>query len=73
MSLQDLLYYETEARRAGYLSIAGTDEAGRGPLAGPVVAAAVIPRQVVTVGKSLIKFSGKRFHLSLPEMLSGDK
>ena len=49
MSLQNLLYYETEARRAGYLSIAGTDEAGRGPLAGPVVAAAVIlhPGQVM--------------------------
>jgi len=38
----DLLRYETELLRAGYVSIAGTDEAGRGPLAGPVVAAAVI-------------------------------
>jgi len=28
----------------GYNHIAGTDEAGRGPLAGPVVAAAVIIR-----------------------------
>ena len=33
---------EDEARQAGYPSIAGVDEAGRGPLAGPVVAAAVI-------------------------------
>lgn len=33
---------ETEARLAGLWPIAGTDEAGRGPLAGPVVAAAVI-------------------------------
>ena len=31
-----------EARRRGYRCIAGLDEAGRGPLAGPVVAAAVI-------------------------------
>jgi ribonuclease HII len=33
---------EADAWRAGYRSIAGIDEAGRGPLAGPVVAAAVI-------------------------------
>ena len=33
---------EQEARQAGARSIAGIDEAGRGPLAGPVVAAAVI-------------------------------
>lgn len=30
------------ARKAGYSLVAGVDEAGRGPLAGPVVAAAVI-------------------------------
>jgi ribonuclease HII len=34
--------YESDARRAGYSLIAGIDEAGRGPLAGPVIAAAVI-------------------------------
>ncbi|MEK6639111.1 MAG: ribonuclease HII [Nitrospirota bacterium] len=34
--------FELEARRRGYRLIAGLDEAGRGPLAGPVVAAAVI-------------------------------
>lgn len=34
--------FEQEARRRGYRRIAGVDEAGRGPLAGPVVAAAVI-------------------------------
>lgn len=34
--------FEQEARRRGYRRIAGLDEAGRGPLAGPVVAAAVI-------------------------------
>jgi ribonuclease HII len=38
--------FETEARRCGYRLVAGLDEAGRGPLAGPVVAAAVIlPRR----------------------------
>ncbi|MGZ4123135.1 MAG: ribonuclease HII, partial [Tumebacillaceae bacterium] len=34
--------YERRARAQGYRLIAGIDEAGRGPLAGPVVAAAVI-------------------------------
>lgn len=33
---------ELQLRAEGYRSIAGVDEAGRGPLAGPVVAAAVI-------------------------------
>jgi ribonuclease HII len=34
--------FENKARGCGYRMIAGIDEAGRGPLAGPVVAAAVI-------------------------------
>jgi len=34
--------FEREARLCGYRRVAGIDEAGRGPLAGPVVAAAVI-------------------------------
>lgn len=37
-----MLYYEKKARRKGFKLIAGIDEAGRGPLAGPVVAAAVL-------------------------------
>lgn len=36
------LDFELQARHRGYTAIAGIDEAGRGPLAGPVVAAAVI-------------------------------
>jgi len=38
----DLLHFEQQARNIGFQLIAGIDEAGRGPLAGPVVAAAVI-------------------------------
>lgn len=34
--------FEEKARRNGFVRIAGVDEAGRGPLAGPVVSAAVI-------------------------------
>jgi ribonuclease HII len=40
--LCDPLSFEQSARASGYTLIAGLDEAGRGPLAGPVVAAAVI-------------------------------
>ena len=36
-----MLSYENTARAKGYENIIGVDEAGRGPLAGPVVAAAV--------------------------------
>lgn len=39
---QDLWKYELKARDQGYKLVAGVDEAGRGPLAGPVVAAAVV-------------------------------
>ena len=43
----DLFEFETKASNQGFKNIAGIDEAGRGPLAGPVVAAAVIfPSQV---------------------------
>ncbi|MEN8255997.1 MAG: ribonuclease HII [Verrucomicrobiota bacterium] len=42
MSNPDVLLYEKEAWASGFLRLAGIDEAGRGPLAGPVVAAAVI-------------------------------
>ena len=43
--------HEDDLRRNGFARIAGVDEAGRGPLAGPVVAAAVIlPRDHVPAG-----------------------
>lgn len=38
----DWLYYEKEAQQQGFCPVCGVDEAGRGPLAGPVCAAAVI-------------------------------
>jgi len=37
-----MFFFEEQARKSGYQAVAGIDEAGRGPLAGPVVAAAVI-------------------------------
>jgi len=41
-SEESTLYFEQRAQQQGFKLIAGIDEAGRGPLAGPVVAAAVI-------------------------------
>lgn len=38
----DTLFFEKLAQAHGFLKIAGVDEVGRGPLAGPVLAAAVI-------------------------------
>lgn len=38
----DKLKYERELYEKGYTAVCGTDEVGRGPLAGPVVCAAVI-------------------------------
>jgi len=40
--IKNILHFEREAIRKGYKHIAGIDEVGRGPLAGPVVAAAVV-------------------------------
>jgi Ribonuclease HII len=40
--VKDWLFYEKECISEGYNVICGVDEAGRGPLAGPVCAAAVI-------------------------------
>lgn len=41
-SSKEKLYYEKELWGEGYKLVAGVDEVGRGPLAGPVVAACVI-------------------------------
>ena len=38
----DLWKYESKCRDEGFVAVCGVDEAGRGPLAGPVFAAAVI-------------------------------
>jgi ribonuclease HII len=42
LAANDLWHYERQARAAGRHLIAGLDEVGRGPLAGPVVAACVV-------------------------------
>jgi ribonuclease HII len=47
----DMFYYENNAKAEGKTLICGIDEAGRGPLAGPVFAAAVIlPEGIIIEG-----------------------
>ncbi|MFY4773868.1 ribonuclease HII [Metabacillus sp. RGM 3146] len=45
MQFNRMSSFEREARKNGHILIAGIDEAGRGPIAGPVVAAAVILKE----------------------------
>jgi ribonuclease HII len=59
---EDVWAFEKEAWSSGYSTVAGIDEAGRGPLAGPVVAAAVIlPNPLPVLGvKDSKKISPKK-------------
>ena len=54
--------FETECNSQGYQLVCGVDEAGRGPLAGPVCAAAVIldPKQVIDGLNDSKKLSEKK-------------
>ena len=49
LRLEKMLAYEKELYAQGIQLIAGVDEVGRGPLAGPVVAAAVILPEICTI------------------------
>lgn len=62
----DTLAFEKTAYARGFFSVAGVDEAGRGPLAGPVMAAAVILPMglcIAEVDDSKKLTSQKREHL----------
>lgn len=56
----NIYQFDEALRKRGFLRIAGIDEAGRGPLAGPVVAAAVIL-------KDGIRIEGLRDSKKVPE------
>lgn len=49
MSDINMFYYENLQKQQGFCKICGVDEAGRGPLAGPVCAAAVILPEDVNI------------------------
>lgn len=72
--LLKLNVYENEARLQGFQIVAGLDEAGRGPLAGPVVAAAcIIPPDVLIPGINDSKLLTKEERMTIYQMLMDDE
>ncbi len=70
MRLENLLALERARRAEGYTHIAGVDEAGVGPLAGPVVAAAVIlPEEALLPGLDDSKALSPRERVRLYEAI----
>ena len=64
--LETMLRYEKELYAEGINLIAGVDEVGRGPLAGPVVAAAVIlPKDCKIKGLNDSKKIPKKKHMEI--------
>lgn len=67
---QTMKKYENECRKRGKQAIAGIDEVGRGPLAGPVVAAAVIlPEDFSLLGLTDSKKLNRKQRESFAEMI----
>jgi len=58
---------ETKIRKAGYKTVAGLDEAGRGPLAGPVVACAVCVKPGLVNKPDLVIRDSKKMSFSQRE------
>lgn len=72
--LNQLMIFEKEARKKGFKQIAGVDEAGRGPLAGPVVAAAcIIPEKLYIPGVNDSKKLSEKMRQELFEHLTTHK
>lgn len=68
---EELLAYDETLREAGYECIIGVDEVGRGPLAGPVVAAAVVlpPGCMIIGADDSKKVTEKRRKELYPEIM----
>ena len=73
MASEDPYTYDDRFRAQGYTHLSGVDEAGRGPLAGPVVASAVVlPSGLRIAGlKDSKKLSPKQRDALFWEILSG--
>lgn len=74
-SPRNLLLYEKKARSRGFALIAGVDEAGRGPIAGPVVASAVILKDTrfISVVKDSKLLSPKNRRIAYQEIIDKAK
>lgn len=71
--LKRLSLHEDDAREEGFRTIAGVDEAGRGPLAGPVVAAAcILPEGLLVEGVDDSKKLTPRQRMELYQRLTQD-
>lgn len=71
-AFEEMLYYENISYAKGKRYIAGIDEAGRGPLAGPVVAAAVIlPKDFKLIGLTDSKQLSKQVREEFYEIIVG--
>ena len=68
----DMYYYENFYKNSGYEIVCGVDEAGRGPLAGPCVVAAVIldPNQTIDGLNDSKKLSEKKREQLYDEIVS---
>jgi len=69
----DTFYFERDLAQQGFNLVAGVDEAGRGPLAGPVIAASVILPSDCDYGrfkdsKKLTPRARERLYVELQEM-----
>ncbi len=68
--IRNLFRYEEELYKEGYALVAGTDEAGRGPVAGPVtVAAVILPREWYCEGLNDSKKISRKKREKLFEMI----
>lgn len=70
--LTDMLTVEARLWEQGFIHVAGVDEAGRGPLAGPIVAAAVILHAPVCELNDSKRLSEKRRKQLYEEIIQGD-
>ena len=73
LRLQQMIIYEEAAYQQGYQVLAGLDEVGRGPLAGPVVAAAcILPRGLLVARVNDSKKLTAKIRAQLFERLTMD-
>lgn len=68
---EPMLTFEIQVAQAGSRAIAGVDEAGRGPLAGPIVAAAVVLGEPVPGVDDSKRLSANRREALFDRLMSG--